>query len=75
MKGSAPGTASSVRPAREFGAFARNEGESGNWEEGDITVWIEVGEASHIQLGGLPSVIGRSSGLGGARCAGGGGLF
>lgn len=64
-----------MRPAREFGAFARKEGELGNWEDGDITVWIEVGEAAHAQLGGLPSVIERSSGLGGARCAGGGGFF
>jgi len=71
-KGSAPGTVSSVRPIREFGALARKDGESGYWEAGDITVWIEVGDAAHVQPGGLPSVRGRISGFSTARKAGGG---
>jgi len=71
-KGSAPGTVSSVRPTREFGALARKEGESQYSETGDITVCIEVGEAAHVQPGGLPSVSGRTSGLSPTRCAGGG---
>jgi hypothetical protein len=71
-KGSAPGTVSSVRPIREFGALARKEGEPGNSGDEDITVWIEVGEAAHIQPGGSPSMIELISGLSGARRAGGG---
>lgn len=67
IKGSAPGTVSSVRPIREFGALARKDGESGYWEAGDTTVWIEVGDAAHVQPGGLPSVRGRVSGFSGAR--------
>jgi hypothetical protein len=66
-KGSAPGTVSSVRPIREFGALARKDGESGYWEAGDITVWIEVGDAAHVQPGGLPSVRGRISGFSDSR--------
>jgi hypothetical protein len=66
-KGSAPGIVSSVRPMREFGALARKEGESGYWEVGDITVWIEVGDAAHVQPGGLPSIRGRISGFSAAR--------
>jgi hypothetical protein len=42
MKGSAPGMVSSVRPARELGARAMEEGDSGSMIEGDET-WRAVG--------------------------------
>ena len=43
-KGSAPGNASSVRPALEFGALARKDGVSGK-TAGHISVRAEEGEA------------------------------
>lgn len=51
MKGSAPGTVSSVRPAREFGALARNWGVSGIVVEGDKAERRDVGEAVHVHPG------------------------
>lgn len=72
IKGSAPGTDSSVRPIREFGALASNEGEPGYSEAGDISAWTDVGEAAHVQSGGLPSVNDLTSGRSAARSAGGG---
>jgi hypothetical protein len=63
-----------VRPAREFGALARKEGEWGN-SEGDSTVWTEVGEAAHVQPSGLPSEIELISGFAAVKCARCGGLF
>jgi hypothetical protein len=51
MNGSAPGTVSSVSPAREFGALARKDGVSDIVVEGERTERIEVGEAVHVQPG------------------------
>jgi len=51
MKGSAPGTVSSVSPARAFGALARNEGVS--LRAGDKGDRSDVGEAVHVQPGEL----------------------
>ena len=71
MNGSAPGIASSVRPAREFGALARKEGVPGITAE---IVRIEVGEAVHVHPGECIRAIGvtsRVEGIGskdGIRC-------
>jgi hypothetical protein len=75
-KGSAPGRASSVRPALEFGALARNDGVSGiTLAEGDSTEPTEVGEAVHVHAGECASAIEFSSRIGEARYVGDTGFF
>lgn len=52
MKGSAPGTASSVRPALAFGALARKGGVSGVMgSNGEIIGCGRDGEGAHIHSG------------------------
>lgn len=51
MKGSAPGTVSSVRPAREFGALARNDGVSGTPIGGDRPERRDVHGSFHVHTG------------------------
>ena len=75
-KGSAPGTASSVRPALAFGALARNDGVSGiTLAEGDKAERIEVGEAVHVHPGEFASAMEFASRIGGVRCTGDIGFF
>ena len=50
-KGSAPGTVSSVRPAREFGALARKAGVSGTVVEGESCDRSDVGDAVQVHPG------------------------
>ena len=57
IKGSSPGTVSSVRPAREFGALARKAGVSGAVVEGETAERSEVGEVVQVQPGELINCI------------------
>ena len=51
INGSAPGTVSSVSPAREFGALARNDGVSGTVVDGERAERRLVGDAVQVHPG------------------------